>query len=191
MIRSMAGARAKSVVSVLFCLMFVAASGSADLSSIQKVLPSTLVIPQGNYVQQMLLGIGFQFYAYNGTTWVNNNVSADLYNFEGNKVVHHYFLGEEDSNGGQATWETYGTYQTPSSRVTGKRMDGVWQQDSINWLLLEATSHRGQKFFGLTSFVQRLYTQHGLPPSAEVSANIGDVFKSNYTAVYTFYAKET
>lgn len=182
--------RVDPVASLLFCSLILLACSSVmagkQETSIQDAIPSSLVLPQGDGVQQVLFATGVQIYVYNSTAWVLNNVSADLYNFKGLKVGFHYYLGEEDSNGGQPTWESY----SPASRVTGKRLAGVSQDDSIDWLLIEATSHSDQpKFFGSTNFVQRIYTKNGLPPSADYFANEGNFFESAYTGLYTFSAE--
>jgi hypothetical protein len=44
-----------------------------------------------------------------------------------------------------------------------------------------------RKEFGDVAFVQRLATVAGLPPTSTKGAKVGDVRKSKYSAVYTFY----
>jgi hypothetical protein len=44
-----------------------------------------------------------------------------------------------------------------------------------------------RKEFGDVAFVQRLATIAGLPPTSTKGAKVGEVRKSKYSAVYTFY----
>ncbi|CAM6095437.1 unnamed protein product [Calypogeia fissa] len=186
----MASRRVISVLSLLLCLMFMASDstlyGASALSSMDETIPLILEVPKGNEAQQVLFATGAQMYTYNGTAWINNNVSADLYNFKGLKVGHHFFLGEKDVNGGQPSWETFHPY----TRFTGKVVETVHQQnDSIPWVLLQATTNIGKKkFIGASTFIQRIYTHGGLAPCAEYPAEEGAVFKSNYTTLYQFWA---
>ncbi|KAH9321319.1 hypothetical protein KI387_015958, partial [Taxus chinensis] len=104
-------------------------------------LPSLLSIPDGNVPVASYFGEGVQIYAFNGSAWFLQNVSALLSSVPGQEVVaKHYFLGEPDSNGGKPTWETF----MPSTRVTAKIQNRVVvDPDSIPWLSLQATSHTG------------------------------------------------
>ncbi|CAM6089018.1 unnamed protein product [Calypogeia fissa] len=182
-----------NVVCLLLCLLVMVDARhhvrGYRFCSIDEVIPSSLQVPAGNEVQQILFGLGVQIYLYNGTAWNLNNVSGDLYNDKGLKIGHHYFVGQKDSNGGQPTWETF----SPVTRVTGKALASLpVTSDSINWVLLQATSNSGEdEFLGATTYIQRLYTQHGNPPSATLPANAGDVFNSSYTSLYKYSANAT
>ncbi|XP_059077955.1 uncharacterized protein LOC131876546 [Cryptomeria japonica] len=88
-------------------------------------------------------GEGYQHYRFNGSSWINFNVSALLYTSPGQQVVgRHYFLSQADDKGGQLAWE----FSMPSGlgkvRVTFKLVSTVIvDQDSIPWTKLEATSY--------------------------------------------------
>jgi hypothetical protein len=87
---------------------------------------------------------GIQYYRFNGSSWINFNVSAYLYTSPGQEVVGwHYFSTKPDQNGGQPTWELF----MPFSRVTVKVVSSITvDSDSIDWTELEATSHGGNKY---------------------------------------------
>ncbi|BBN01702.1 hypothetical protein MPTK1_2g09620 [Marchantia polymorpha subsp. ruderalis] len=151
----------------------------------EPIQDAAIRIPKCHEVQQDLFGVGFQIYTFNGSSWISTNVSADLFDFKGQKIGFHYFLAEKDFGGGQATWET----TNPSSRVTAKAVASVKQVDTIPELLLESTNTTGVIRFGSTSFVQRLFPRRGLPPSVQ-HAKVGDIYTSDYTALYTFSYKK-
>ena len=86
---------------------------------------------------------GIQYYRFNGSSWINFNVSAHLHTSPGQEVVgRHYFSTKTDQNGGQPTWELL----MPLSRVTVKVVSSITvDYDSIDWTESEATSHGGNK----------------------------------------------
>lgn len=150
-------------------------------------VPSSLAIPDGNSVKELLFAIGSQHYSYNGSAWVLFNATADLFDFKGANVGYHYFLEKVDALGGRPTWETF----HPASRVTGIAINSVPQVGTIAWVLLQATTTNGSsEYLGSTTYIQRLYTQHGLPPAEKSHAKEGEVFESAYTALYTFASKD-
>jgi len=60
--------------------------------------------------------------------------------------------------------------------------------DAISWLLLRVSSTSGTGIFGGVSYVQRLSTTGGLPPTSACDATIaGADVRSPYTAEYYFY----
>ncbi|KAG6554739.1 hypothetical protein Mapa_003758 [Marchantia paleacea] len=159
-------------------------TGVMPTASLVESIDSLLEVPGGNKVQQLVLAVGHQIYNCNGSAWVVANASAILYNFRGQPVGHHYFLNEADSAGGQPTWKTY----NPISQVTGRSVARLPQTDAVDWVLLKATTAKGNgKLFGSTTFIQRLYTQHGLPPPNGFNSQKGDVYESPYAAIYTFW----
>lgn len=131
---------------------------------------------------------GIQYYKFNGSSWNNFNVSADLYNSPGQEVVgRHYFPTKPDQNGGQRTWELF----MPFSQVTAKLVSSITEQsDSIAWSKLKATSHGGNKngLFRNVKYVQRVSTVGGLPPQiTSGSAVVGEEYTSPYSAIIWFY----
>lgn len=131
---------------------------------------------------------GIQYYKFNGSSWNNFNVSADLYNSPGQEVVgRHYFPTKPDQNGGQRTWELF----MPFSQVTAKVVSSITKEsDSIAWSKLKATSHGGNKYglFRNVKYVQRVSTVGGLPPQiTSGSAVVGEEYTSPYSAIYWFY----
>ncbi|CAM6127533.1 unnamed protein product [Calypogeia fissa] len=134
----------------------------------------------------LFLGVGHQVYTFNGTAWINSNVSADLYDKHADVVAHHFFLPPPGIGGGMATWAQF----SPPSFVTAVPVVKVPQTDAVPLLLLNSTAARGPPSpsgtFGEVTHVQRLQTHGGLPPST-TSTTIGTVFFSPYSAVYAFY----
>ncbi|KAG6554740.1 hypothetical protein Mapa_003759 [Marchantia paleacea] len=162
-------------------------TGLTHVANLTESIDNILEVPGGNKVQQFVLAVGHQIYKYNGSVWVLANATAILYNFMGQPVGHHYFLNEADSAGGQPTWESY----NPISRVTGRAIARLPQADAVDWVLLKATTAKGNgKCFGSTTFIQRLYTQNGLPPPNGFIAQENDVYESPYVTMYSFWRAE-
>lgn len=109
--------------------------------------PSQLDVPSGVELQIVLSAKGYQYYKFNGSSWVNNNASARLYNSKKKEVARHYYLPHVDSHGGQPTWETLSSNSGVSfSRVTCKATVKVIEgADNIAWVLLQATESSGDK----------------------------------------------
>lgn len=86
---------------------------------------------------------GVQYYRFNGSSWINFNVSSYLYTSPGQEVVGwHYFSEKPDENGGQPTWNLF----MPLSRVTVKVVsETTVDPHSIDWTRMKATSHGGDK----------------------------------------------
>jgi hypothetical protein len=131
---------------------------------------------------------GIQYYRFNGSSWINFNVSAYLYTSPGQEVVGwHYFSTKPDQNGGQPTWELF----MPFSRVTVKVVSSITvDSDSIDWTEMEATSHGGNKngLLQNVKYMQRVSTVGGLPPQITAgSAVVGDEITSPFSTIYWFY----
>eukprot|EP00249_Psilotum_nudum_P002188 c15090_g2_i1 orf=25-1050(-) len=152
-------------------------------------LPAQLGAPSGNILLVSYFAEGFQIYKFNGSSWAIQNVSATLSSLPGSSVLgRHYFAREKDVNGGQPSWEIY----EPKSRVTARTLQmAPVDSTSIPWLLNKATSWAGGKcMLGSVSYVQRLYTSGGTPPSSMVGAKVGDMHRSEYTGIYVFYVPQ-
>jgi len=78
------------------------------------------------------------------------------------------------------------------SRVVGrvvKKID-MAPGSAIAWLLVEVVSHKGDGLFSNVSFINRINTRGGLPPSSGCDANhLGSEKRVAYTADYIFYGK--
>ncbi|GLJ30261.1 hypothetical protein SUGI_0598580 [Cryptomeria japonica] len=141
-------------------------------------------------------GEGYQHYRFNGSSWINFNVSALLYTSPGQQVVgRHYFLSQADDKGGQLAWE----FSMPSGlgkvRVTFKLVSTVIvDQDSIPWTKLEATSYAAdppyisRSYIEQVKYVQRVSTVGGLPPKHEDTPNpeTGNIYLSPFSSIYWF-----
>lgn len=110
-------------------------------------IPSQLGVPSGVELQIVLSAKGYQYYKFNGTSWVNNNASARLYNSKKKEVARHYYLPHVDKHGGQPTWETLSSNSGVSfSRVTCKASVKVTEgAGNIAWVLLQATNSSGDE----------------------------------------------
>jgi hypothetical protein len=76
------------------------------------------------------------------------------------------------------------------SRVVGRVVRKIDRapDSSISWLLVEAVSHKGNGLFSNVSFINRINTHGGLPPSSGCDANhLGSEKRAAYTADYIFY----
>jgi len=167
-------------------LLSEAPAGADPLSNIH--IPAILQPPSRFELHAAYPAKGYQYYRYNGSSWVNFNASAILRDPATNKkVARHFFLTTPDALGGQPSWESLNP-RSPSI-VTAKSIESIHvSKHSINWVLLKATHTTGsRKEFGDVAFVQRLATSAGLPPISTKGAKVGDVRKSKYSAVYTFY----
>ncbi|MCO5562975.1 hypothetical protein L7F22_016611 [Adiantum nelumboides] len=179
-------------------------------------IPAAVVAPAGGgRFLGALRAVGHQHYSFNGTAWVVYNATAWMYEAAGQPntseaqvpvvlgreavVGVHFFLAEPDASGGQPSW------LLGSSRVTAKSLAATTVDSaSITWNLLQATTYQlivsdaapssdsTISWVGEVTFVQRLDTQGGLPPSLPTSSaalpSVGDSFSSVYAALYAFYA---
>jgi len=79
-----------------------------------------------------------------------------------------------------------------ASQVVGKVLKKIDMApgSSISWLLVEVVSHKGDGLFSNVSFINRINTHGGLPPSSGCDANHpGGEKRVPYTADYVFYGK--
>ena len=78
------------------------------------------------------------------------------------------------------------------SRVVGRVVNKIDRAPgkAISWLLVEVVSHQGDGLFSSVSFINRVNTHGGLPPSSGCNANhSGSEKRVAYTADYIFYGK--
>lgn len=151
-------------------------------------IPIEISVPKDFTPLVSFYGEGIQYYRFNGSSWINFNVSASLHTSPGQEVVGwHYFTTNPDPNGGQPTWELF----MPLSRVTVKVVSSITvDSDSVDWIEFEATSHGGN-INGLlqnVKYAQRVSTVGGLPPPITAgSAVAGDECTSPFSSIYWFY----
>jgi hypothetical protein len=168
-------------------ILTLAALLAAPLTAHAKVatpdLPTDLQVPDGNDLYLVGHAVGVQIYGCtvtaSGTAWTLVAPRADLYGGNGRLVATH-FAGP--------TWQA-----TDGSQVVGKREAGVTvDPTAITWLKLSAASASagvdGERLLR-TTYIQRLNTTGGLPPSTGCSSlsDVGNEAFAKYTADYFFY----
>ncbi|MCO5574038.1 hypothetical protein L7F22_027816 [Adiantum nelumboides] len=169
-------------------------------------IPDEIAVPAGQELKEAYYAEGLQHYVFNGSAWVVFNATAALYAVEEGKsggaarrllekaaaptkkhaVGQHFFLGQPDPAGGQPSWET----SLPAySLATALSLQAVTvDPDSITWNLFQATSHSGsQDVLGAVTYLQRLASKGGLPPSTSLGAQLGDIHVTPYSIIYAFY----
>lgn len=111
-------------------------------------------------------------------SWETHAPDAKLFDAEG-KIVGNHTAGP--------LWE-----YKEGSRVVGRVLKKIDMEpdSSIAWLLVEVVSHEGDGLFSNVSFINRINTHGGLPPSSGCDANhLGGEKRVAYTADYVFYGK--
>jgi len=133
-----------------------------------------LAAPEGSTLVLHAFGIGFQIYHWNGTSWGVATPSATIYaDAAGNGELASHFAGPTwQSNSGGSVVGTVANRCIPDPA-------------SIAWLSLTGAPN-GPGIFSKVTFIQRLNTVGGNPPSAPGSV-IGQEAKIPYTADYLFY----
>lgn len=110
--------------------------------------------------------------------WVTQAPDAKLFDAQGNIVGNHT---------AGPLWE-----YKEGSRVVGRVAKKIDMEpgSSISWLLVDVVSHKGDGLFSNVSFINRINTHGGLPPSSGCDANhLGSEKRAAYTADYVFYSK--
>jgi hypothetical protein len=140
------------------------------------VVPCTEVqVQDGNKVSFHVYAIGVQIYRWNGASWVFVAPVANLYSDAG-------YHGQVGTHYAGPTWES-----NSGSKVVASRVDGCTPDPTaIPWLLLKTVSTDGPGIFKKVTFIQRVNTTGGLPPTS-AGVNIGEEKRVPYTAEYYFY----
>lgn len=110
--------------------------------------------------------------------WETQAPDAKLFDAQG-KIVGNHTVGP--------LWE-----YKEGSRVVGRVVNKIDMAPgkAISWLLVEVVSHKGNGLFSNVSFINRINTHGGLPPSSGCDANhLGSEKRIAYTADYVFYGK--
>ena len=108
--------------------------------------------------------------------WVFKAPEAQLLDKD-NKPFGKHFTGP--------SWEA-----SDGSRITGKVVATAPSPDpdSIPWLLLKATAHKGRGVLSRAEYVQRVDTQGGVAPAKADKAQEGKTVRVDYKATYIFFA---
>jgi Protein of unknown function (DUF3455) len=158
---------------VLMPLSVTKASDGPDLPA----QCSSIVVQAGNKVSFHVYARGVQIYRWNGTSWDFVAPRADLF-------AEQNFFGEVGSHYAGPKWES-----KSGSIVEGRRVPGTGcrpDPNAIEWLLLSKFDASGPGIFGSVTFIQRVNTTGGMPPT-EPGLAPGDVKEVAYTAEYYFY----
>ena len=140
---------------VLCCLslasLWVTVSAGDDDTPPPVTVPAAIAVPATGYALHVVVfAKGYQYYRFNGSSWVNYNASAVLYQKKVKKLVaigRHFYLTQPDALGGQPTWVTLPEDGVPFSLVTGKAVARVTvDSNSIAWVLLNATNSEGDRY---------------------------------------------
>jgi hypothetical protein len=132
-----------------------------------------LAAPDGSILKLHAYGVGFQVYHWNGTSWGAATPDAKIFaDVGGHGQVATHFAGPTwQSNSGSTVVGTVLNRCTPDAA-------------SIAWLSLSAV-HSGNGIFADVTFIQRLNTVGGNPPST--AGVLGQEARVPYTADYLFY----
>jgi len=166
----------------------------AIMQMLDKDGASKLMPPAGNVVLFTAMGQGFQVYVCRARNdapgvceWVLKTSEAVLSDDVGTKPNHPYYgLGEllgKLYDG--PTWEA-----NDGSSVTGELQALVesTKAASLPWLLLKVTSSKSKGSFTPVTYVQRVNTDGGTPPTKiEGKSEVGMEKRVAYTATYVFY----
>jgi hypothetical protein len=148
-------------------------------------LPSPLCdrlqVQPGNKVAFHVYALGVQIYRWNGTSWEFVAPSARLFadaEYHGQVGIHY---------GGPTgpTWESHSGGKVIASRLESCVPDPT----AIAWLLLQSVSTEGAGIFDRVTYIQRVNTAGGLPPT-DPGPYIGAQEEVPYTAEYYFYRAE-
>jgi hypothetical protein len=142
---------------------------------------SSLQIEEGNKLALHVYARGVQIYRWNGAAWDFVAPNASLFAEEN-------YFGEIGNHYVGPTWES-----KSGSKVVGRRVTGTGcspDSSAIAWLLLERVSSSGAGIFSPVTFIQRVNTTGGLPPTAPGSTS-GEIKEVPYTAEYYFYKKDS
>jgi len=142
-------------------------------------LPSPLCdrvqVQPGNKVAFHVYALGVQIYRWNGVSWDFVAPSARLF-------ADPEYHGEVGIHYAGPTWESLSGGRVVASRLQGCAPDPT----AIAWLLLQEVSSEGPGIFDRVTFIQRVNTAGGLPPSGP-GPFVGAEEEVPYTAEYYFY----
>jgi hypothetical protein len=168
---------------ILLLLIF-----SADAQTAQSPLPnSALNDPAGQRIlfQLHTLANSVQIYTCrqtdHGFAWSGPDPDAILTNSDGKLIVHHYK---------GPVWEaTDGSIVRSEGKLAKHFLAD--KEDAVHWLELPALEPTKQ--FGRMTFIHRVDTAGGLPPSDKVcdAQHAGEQERVKYSATYLFYGPKS
>jgi Protein of unknown function (DUF3455) len=147
-------------------------------------VPDAIRAPAGERVVLAAHATGSQIYVCTAGSdgkpqWTLKAPDADLRDAQGGAAVIHHSAGP--------TWS-----HRDGSAVIGKATAKAPapNPDSIPWLLVSVTEHRGSGVLASVTHIQRINTVGGQPPPASQcsDANRNAEMRSSYSADYYFYA---
>jgi Protein of unknown function (DUF3455) len=145
-------------------------------------LPSPLCdrlhVAAGNTVALHVYALGVQIYRWNGTSWDFVAPSARLF-------ADAEYHGEVGIHYAGPTWERHSGGKVIASRLESCAPDPT----AIAWLLLQKVSTEGPGIFDRVTYIHRVNTVGGLPPTGP-GPFIGAEEEVPYTAEYYFYRAE-
>jgi hypothetical protein len=130
---------------------------------------------QAGRVAFHVYALGVQIYRWNGTSWAFVAPAARLF-------ADAEYHGEVGIHYAGPTWESNSGGKVIASRVESCAPDPT----AIPWLLLQTVSTEGPGIFHRVTYIQRVNTASGLPPTAP-GQFVGDEEEVPYTAEYYFY----
>jgi hypothetical protein len=142
----------------------------------------SIQVEEGNKLAFHAYAKGVQIYKWNVVTqkWDLFGPQASLYaeeNYHGEIGIH--YVGPK--------WESKSGSKVQAQRVLGTGCTP--DPTAIAWLLLKQVSTEGNGIFSKVTFIQRVNTTGGLPPSTPGLVD-GEIMESAYTAEYYFYRAE-
>jgi len=150
-------------------------------------VPETIQVPAGHKVHFHGFARGVQIYTWNGVDWGAAVPEATLFDDDGNVVVTHFAVFDDNARVVGPAWES-----NSGSRVVGALppLAAIVDNDSIPWLRLAAVKEltHGPGVLGETTFIHRVNTVGGKAPKDDGTV-IGQVARVPYTADYFFYRK--
>ena len=137
----------------------------------------SIQVEEGNKLAFHVYARGVQIYRWSGQSWDFISPRATLY-------AEDQFFGEVGTHYAGPKWES-----KSGSIVEGRRVQGTGctpDPSAIAWLLLSKYQTSGAGIFASVTFIQRVNTTGGLPPS-DFGTFVGEVKEVPYTAEYYFY----
>jgi hypothetical protein len=177
----------KTMVAGLSLIVAISAAGAARSSDAdpwtsRPAVPAALAVPETAKLAAHLHAVGAQVYVCAAApdtksyAWTLKRPDATLYDQKG---------APAGSHGAGPIW-----IAKDGSSVTGKKVAQVdaLAGDAIPWLLLRAEKTSGAGLFSKITYVQRVATNQGKPPSTKCDAGAaGTETRAHYSADYYFY----
>ncbi len=165
-------------VAALVALASISVAGASEdnrAPGLPSPLCDRLQVSAGNKVSFHVYALGVQIYRWNGTSWDFVAPAARLF-------ADAEYHGEVGIHYAGPTWESHSGGKVIASRLESCAPDPT----AIAWLLLQTVSTEGPGIFDRVTYIQRVNTAGGLPPSAP-GPYIGASEEVPYTAEYYFY----